>query len=96
MDFHQKARFVARVHTTEALNSITYSRVVSCDSISFGILLSYLHGVDINVIDLDIAYLNFPREKNIWLIGGDEYKEDKGSVLLIVRALYVLKYVGFL
>ena len=52
MDFQQKERFVARGHTIEDPNSITYSSVVSCDSICIGLILVYFHGVDITAIDL--------------------------------------------
>ena len=38
MDFSRKARFVAGGHTTEAPASVTYSSVVSRDSISNWIL----------------------------------------------------------
>ena len=32
--------------------------------------------------------------KNIWFEGGTECGEDKGKVLIVVRALYGLKYAG--
>ena len=72
MDFQQKARFVAGIHMTEALNSITYFSVVSRDSISIGFLLAYIHGIDITAIDLYNTYLNAPCVEKIWFVGGDE------------------------
>ena len=52
MDFQRQAWFVARSHTTEALNSTTYYSVVYRDSIPIGFLFVSLHGVDFNAIDL--------------------------------------------
>ena len=83
-------------HTAEAPNSFKYSSVVYRDSIRIGFLLASLHGVDITFIDLDNAYLNKPCAENIWFVGGDACGEDKGRVILIVRALYGNKYSGFL
>ena len=54
MDFTRKARFVAGGHTTEAPTSITYSSVVSRDSVRIGFLIAALND----------SYLNAPcREK---------------------------------
>ena len=53
MDFQQQAGFVARGHTTEALNSTTYYSVVYRDSIPIGFLFVSLHGVDVNAIDIE-------------------------------------------
>ena len=94
MEFQKKAISVAKGHMTEAPNSITYSRVVSHDSIRIGFLLAYLHGIFTTAIDMDNAYLNARCMEKIWFIGGDKYREDKGRILIIVLALYGLKYAG--
>ena len=44
--------------------------------------------------DLENAYLNAMCHKNIWFKVGTECEEDKGKVLIVVRAFYGLKYVG--
>ena len=44
--------------------------------------------------DLENAYLNAPCREKIWFEGGAECGEDKGKVLVIVRALYGLKSAG--
>ena len=79
--------FVDEGHTAEAPNSITYSRVVSSDSICIGFLLESLHSVDITAIYIENAYLNALFAEKIWFIGGYECGEDKCRILLIVRAL---------
>ena len=80
---------------TEAQNSITYSSVVSRESIRIDFLLASIHGVETTAIDLQNAYLNEPYAEKIWFVGVNECREDKGRVLLIFRALYGL-YAGFL
>ena len=95
MEFQQNERFMDRGHMTEAPNSVTYSSVVSRDSICIGFLLASLHGFYITAIDLENAYLNVPCVDKICFVGGDECGKDKGRVLLIVSALYGLKSAGF-
>ena len=77
MEFQLKERFVAGDHRTEAINIITYSSVVSHESVCIGFLLEYLCGVDITDIDLENAYLNAPCAEKIWFVGGDECRENK-------------------
>ena len=60
MDFTRKARYCAGGHTTDAPEGITYSSVVSRDSIRLGLLAAALHDVDVLAIDLENAYLNAP------------------------------------
>ena len=96
MHFQQKAKFVAGVHNTKTPNSIRCYIVVSCDSICICLLLESLHGVEITDIYLESAYLNAPCVVKIWFVGGNKCVEYKGRGLLIVHALYFLKYSGFL
>ena len=70
--------------------------MVSRDSIRIDILSSSLHGVDITSIDMDNSYLNAPCAENIWFVCDNECMEEKGRVMIIVRALYGLKFSGFL
>ena len=94
MDFTRKARFVAGGHTTETPTSLTYSSVVSRDSIRLGFLIAALNGLDIMACDLENAYLNAPCKEKIWFEGGLECGEDQGKVLVVTRALYGLKGSG--
>jgi Reverse transcriptase (RNA-dependent DNA polymerase) len=94
MDFTRKARFVAGGHTTEAPSSLTYSSVVSRDSVRIAFLVAALNDLDIMSCDLENAYLNAPCREKIWFEGGLECGEDKGKVCVIVRSLYGLKSAG--
>ena len=94
MDFTRKARFVAGGHTTDTPSSITYSSVVSRDSVRLTFTIAALNSVDVISCDLENAYLNVMCREKIWFKDRTECGEDKGKVLILVRALYGLKYVG--
>ena len=94
MDFTRKARFVAGGHTTETPESITYSNVVSRDSFRLALTIAALNGVDVISCDLENAYLNAMCCENIWFEGGTECGEEKGKVMIVVRAFYGLKSAG--
>lgn len=80
MDFSHNARFVAGGHTTEAPASVTYSSVVSRDSVRLAFLIAALDDVDILSCDLENAYLNAKCCEKIWFEGGLECGEDAGKV----------------
>jgi hypothetical protein len=94
MDFTRKARFVAGGHTTDAPIAMTYSSVVSRESVRLGFMIAALNGLDIMSCDLENAYLNAECKEKIWFEGGIECGGDKGKVCIIVRALYGLKSAG--
>ena len=94
MDFTRKARFVAGGHLTEAPGSITYSSVVSRDSIRLAFLVAGLNDLDVLAGDVSNAYLNALCREKIWFEGQLETGEDRGKVLIITRALYGLKSSG--
>ena len=92
--FTRKARFVAGGHTTDPPSSITYSSVVSRDSVRIAFMLAALNDLDLSACDIGNAYLNAPCREKIWTEAGPEFEEDEGSVMLVVRALYGLKSSG--
>ena len=94
MDLTQKARFVTEGHTTEAPSSITYSRFLSRDSVRLAFAIADLNGVDVMSCYLENVYLNAMFCEKIWFEGGTECGEDKGKVLIVIRALYGLKSTG--
>jgi hypothetical protein len=94
MDFTRKARFVAGGHTTSAPSSITYSSVVSRDSVRILLTIAALNEYDVFACDVNNAYLNAPCREKIWFEGGAECGEDRGKILVVVRALYGLKSSG--
>jgi Reverse transcriptase (RNA-dependent DNA polymerase) len=98
MDFTRKARFVAGGHTTDTPSSITYSSVVSRDSVRLAFLIAGLNDLDVLAGDVTNAYLNAKCREKIWFEGGIETGEDRGKdrgkVLIVTRALYGLKSSG--
>jgi hypothetical protein len=94
MDLTRKARFVAGGHTTETPESITYSSVVSRESVRIAFLIAALNDLDVLCCDIGNAYLNADCREKIWTIAGREFGSDQGRVMIIRKALYGLKSSG--
>ena len=94
MDFSRKARFVAGGHMTDPPASMTYSSVVSRETVRVALLIAALNGLDVCAADIGNAYLNAPCKERIWIIAGPEFGEDAGKPMIIERALYGLKSSG--
>jgi hypothetical protein len=94
MDFTRKARLVAGGHTTEAPASLTYSSVVSRDSVWIAFLIAALNVLDLFAADIGNAYLNAKCREKIWTVAGLEFGSNAGCVMIIVKALYGLKSSG--
>jgi hypothetical protein len=94
MDFTRKARFVAGGHMTDPPPFLTYSTVVSRDSVRIGFLLAALNNLDLVSIDIGNAYLQANTKEKVYTIAGPEFGELQGQKVLIVRALYGLKSSG--
>ena len=59
------------------------------------VFIAALNYVDILACDLENAYLNAPCREKIWFEGGPECSEDQEKVLIVVHALYGLKFMRF-
>jgi hypothetical protein len=95
MDFTRKARYVAGGHRTDPPKAITYSSVVSRESVRIALLLAGLNDLEIRLTDIGNAYLTAPITEKCYVVAGDEFGPQlKGRVLKIVRALYGLKSAG--
>jgi hypothetical protein len=95
MDFTRKARFVAGGHMTDPPPTLTYSSVVSRDSVRIAFMLAALNDVDLLVADIGNAYLNAPTREQVYTTAGPEFgAELQGQSVIIVRALYGLKSSG--
>ena len=84
-------RYVAGGHLTDPPTSMTYSSVVGRDSVRIGFLIAALNDLDILAGDIQNAYLNAETKENIYFIAGDEWKANRGRIVVVVRALYGLK-----
>ena len=95
IDLTRKARFVAGGHRTVEPAHLTYSSVVSRESVRLAFLIAALNDLDVCTADVGNAYLNAPPREKYYIIAGDEFGPiHKGKKVLIVRALYGLKSSG--
>ena len=93
-NFRRKARMVAGGHMTTSPSSLTYSSVVSRDSVRIALTIAALNDLSIRACDIQNAYLTAPCREKIWTIAGPEFGSDAGKNMLVVRALYGLKTSG--
>ena len=94
INFDRKARFVANGSTTDAPQSITYSSVVSRDSVRLAFLIAALNDLEISSCDIGNAFLNAECREKIWFEAGSELGQDRGKAMIVTRALYELKSSG--
>ena len=76
---------------TDPPDTLTYSSVVSRESIRNGFVIAALNRLDVLAADIGNAYINAPCKEKIWIIAGPEFGSYQGQVMLIVWALYGLK-----
>ena len=81
--FTRKARLVADGHKTKPSTSITYSSVVSRDSVRIALTIASLNSLEISACDIGNAYLNAPCREKLWTIAGSEFGSERGSVMII-------------
>jgi Reverse transcriptase (RNA-dependent DNA polymerase) len=95
MDLTRKARLVAGGHLTAPPDSLTYSGVVSKESVRLGLMIAQLNKLQVLMTDIGNAYLNAEVTEHYWVRAGPEFGPHlQGKTLLIVRALYGLKSAG--
>jgi hypothetical protein len=90
-NFRRKARYCADGHKTGAPASVTYSTVVSRDSVRILLTIAALNELDVFGADVQNAFLTAPNKEKVWMIAGPEFGADEGKTFLVVKALYGLK-----
>ena len=83
-NFRRKARFCADGHKTEAPQSVTYSTVVSRDSVRIILLVAALNELEVLCGDVQNAYLTAPNREKVYIRAGREFtcvpgNEDLGG-----------------
>jgi Reverse transcriptase (RNA-dependent DNA polymerase) len=81
---------VADGHLTDVPLDSVYSGVVSLQGIHMIIFLSELNGMETWAADVGNAYLEAKTSERVYIIGGPEFAEHEGHVLVIYKALYGL------
>ncbi|KAI2492438.1 Reverse transcriptase (RNA-dependent DNA polymerase) [Fragilaria crotonensis] len=94
-DLTRKARLVLNGAKHEVPKEMTFSSVVSRDSVRNAFTLAALNGLDILAADIQNAYLSAPTEERLYVVAGLEFPPDlRGRPAKIVRALYGMKSSG--
>jgi len=95
LDLTRKAWFVAGGHQTDPPKELTYSSIMSKDSVCIIFTLATLNDLSILSADVQNAYLNAPTKERVYTTAGPEFGPSRmGKPVLIVRALYGLKSSG--
>ena len=94
-NFRRKARYCADGHKTGAPASVTYSTVVSRDSVRILLTIAALNDLDILGADVQNAFLTAPNKEKCWMVAGSEFGSEEGKTFLVVKALYGLKSASF-
>ena len=79
MDLRRKARYVAGGHLTDPPTYMTYSTVVSRESVRIAFLIAALKQLQVLAGDIQNAYLNAPTTEKLYFVAGPEWgrmKED--------------------
>ena len=77
--------------TTKTPASVTYSSVVSRDSVSIMLLIAALNGLSLKAPDTQNAFLTAPNLEKVYIIAGPEFDPKQGKTLIIRKTLYGLK-----
>ena len=93
-NFRRKARLVAGGHVTELPSSITYSSVVSRDSVRIALTVAALNGLKVLACDIQNAYLSAPCREKVYCIAGAEFGSEAGQIMIVKMALYGLRSSG--
>ena len=93
-NFRRKARLVANGNETETPPALTYSSVVSRDSIRIALLIASLNELKLLACDIQNAYLTADCRERIYITAGPEFGSEKGATMVIKKALYGLKSSG--
>jgi hypothetical protein len=93
-NFRRKARLVANGNETVAPATLTYSSVVSRDSVRIALTIASLNQLEILACDIQNAYLTADCREKIYIIAGPEFGSEEGKVMIVRKALYGLKTSG--
>ena len=73
---------------------MTYSRIVSRDSVRIIFLLAALNDLDLKSADIKNAFLTAPNKEKVWIRASPEFGASEGCIFIVRKALYGLKSAG--
>jgi hypothetical protein len=95
MDFTKKARLVAGGRRTDPSISLTYSSVVTRESVRIAFTIATRNDLDVIMSDVGNAYLNVKTSEKVYGIASIEFGDNNvGKICVIIRALFGLKSSG--
>jgi hypothetical protein len=95
LDLTRKAHFVAGGHWTDPPTQVTYSSVITRESIHIAFTIAALNELDILSADIGNAYLQAPVREKVHTTVGPEFGPHRiGQTVIVVRAMYGLKSSG--
>jgi hypothetical protein len=74
---------------------VTYSTVVSRDSVRILLTIAALNDLDVLGADVQNAFLTAPNKEKCWMVAGPKFGPEEGKSFLVVKALYGLKSASF-
>ena len=83
-----KARLVADGHLTKEPMETVYSGVVSIRNLRLAMFLAELNNLELWGADVGNAYLQALTREKLYIVGGPEFEELQGHVLVMYKALY--------
>jgi hypothetical protein len=94
-DLTRKSRYVAGGHLAPTVPKfMTYSSVVSRESVRIAFTLAALNDIDLIAGDISHAYLHAKTKEKVWFRAGAEFGPRAGRQIMVVRALYGLPGSG--
>ena len=85
MDLMRKARYIAAGHLTDTPSSMNYASVVGQETFRIEFLVTAINDRNILAVDIYNAYLNAETKENIFFYSGDEWRSNRGRILVIRR-----------
>ena len=83
-----KARLAADGHLTKEPMETVYSGVVSIRNLRLAMFLAELNNLELWGADVGNAYLQALTREKLYIVGGPEFEELQGHVLVMYKALY--------
>ena len=86
-----KARLAADGHLTKEPMETVYSGVVSIRNLRLAMFLAELNNLELWGADVGNAYLQALTREKLYIVGGPEFEELQGHVLVMYKALYMVQ-----
>ena len=93
-DFKRKGIFVAGGHVAEPPATITYTSVLSRETVRVALRVADFNDLQVRTAYIQNACIQEPVAENIWRVQGPEFGLDAGKSAVVVRALYGIKSAG--